>query len=161
MLALAASASATNSYDFGSLALAPSYDYANNSVAVGSFTDQISFTFPAGAGGLGGAAHGLKVDVPWGALLDISGLGLRLLNASFTEIAVGTATSQGLQLAVGALTPGGTYYFEVTGTGTGISGGLYSLTAAAAPVPEPTAAAMLLAGFAVMGFIAMRRRRQD
>lgn len=31
----------------------------------------------------------------------------------------------------------------------------------AAAVPEPTAAAMLLAGFAVMGFIAMRRRRQD
>lgn len=32
---------------------------------------------------------------------------------------------------------------------------------AVATVPEPTAAAMLLAGFAVMGFIAMRRRRQD
>lgn len=38
-----------------------------------------------------------------------------------------------------------------------VIGANYTVT----PVPEPTAAAMLLAGFAVMGFIAMRRRRQD
>lgn len=54
----------------------------------------------------------------------------------------------------------GAFVFTITAPNAGPTSN-YNGQFYAAAVPEPTAAAMLLAGFAVMGFIAMRRRRQD
>ena len=51
----------------------------------------------------------------------------------------------------------GDYFYRVTGTVTGTSGGSYLLSSAMMPIPEPGTYALLLAGLGVMGFVARRR----
>jgi PEP-CTERM motif len=51
----------------------------------------------------------------------------------------------------------GTYHLDMFGT-LGANLGVYSVTLQAAPVPEPSTYALMLAGLGVMGFIARRRR---
>jgi hypothetical protein len=53
----------------------------------------------------------------------------------------------------------GNYYFAVSGITTGLQGGFYTITTAIAPIPEPEIYGMLLAGMALMGFLARRRQR--
>jgi len=56
------------------------------------------------------------------------------------------------------LTDGG-YYFSVAGVADGTSGGIYGISTAIAPIPEPETYALLLTGLAVLGFASQRRRR--
>jgi hypothetical protein len=53
----------------------------------------------------------------------------------------------------------GTYYYSVVGQATGSSGGYYSITSSAGPVPEPTTMALTLAGLASAGMMYRRRVR--
>ena len=53
----------------------------------------------------------------------------------------------------------GSYYYDVTGTGTGTLGGFYSITSTVSPVPEPQTYALFLGGLVGIGF--MLRRRQS
>lgn len=68
-----------------------------------------------------------------------------------------------LDLRIDAPLAAGNYYLSVYGITNGTQGGIYngaiSVTAVAAPVPEPESYAMLLAGLGVMGTIAMRRNK--
>ena len=57
------------------------------------------------------------------------------------------------------LTNGG-YYFSVSGVADGTSGGIYGISTAIAPIPEPETYALLLTGLAVLGFASQRRRRR-
>lgn len=50
----------------------------------------------------------------------------------------------------------GSYYYLVSGTGTGVGGGVYALVSTI-PVPEPDTYAMLLAGIGMLGVMARRR----
>ena len=56
----------------------------------------------------------------------------------------------------------GNYSLELTGTGTGSSGfGEYSYAAAAiAPVPEPAESTLMAVGFAMVGFVAVSKKRR-
>jgi hypothetical protein len=54
----------------------------------------------------------------------------------------------------------GDYYYLVSGTGTGLAGGFYTISSSTATaVPEPDTYALLLAGLGVVGFLAHRSRR--
>ncbi len=52
----------------------------------------------------------------------------------------------------------GDYYYQITGTATGSSGGFYSISSTVTPVPEPETYAMLLAGLGVVGSLYRRRK---
>jgi hypothetical protein len=52
----------------------------------------------------------------------------------------------------------GNYYFLVTGNATGFAGGLYTISSAISPVPEPSISVLLLASLCLMGFVARRRK---
>jgi hypothetical protein len=64
-------------------------------------------------------------------------------------------------LSGSAILNAGGYYLQFTGTGGGTAGyGGDLTTAAIAAVPEPATWAMMLIGFAGVGYMAMRKRRQ-
>lgn len=122
----------------------------------GPFTDLWTFTAPTGSAWVTGSA--ISVDIsPWYNIDDM-----------LIELYKGSAGA-GTWVATGGGNPGSTlqdvlvvanddYYFQVTGTVTDAPNGYYSFLAIAAPVPEPETYAMWLAGLAVIGFVAARRR---
>ena len=55
----------------------------------------------------------------------------------------------------------GDYTLKVSGSGVTGGSASYGGNLVAAPVPEPETYAMMLAGLGAIGFMAMRRRRQD
>lgn len=63
----------------------------------------------------------------------------------------GNSTNSFGQLAAGE------YFYRVSGTGTGHTGGVYSITSEVAPVPEPATSAMV--AVAGMVFLLLQRRR--
>jgi len=173
---LASSAFAANA-NIGTLDLSPDgYSITKDSIFAGAFTDTYSFSLSQVSELFG------SIDTSFSRKLNLvtSDILLPTLKLFYSadsnfgsDSLIGTAAIQTFNAGAGsfefgvinysgaAASAGGFYYFEVTGTAVGAKGGSYDFGATAAPVPEPTAAAMLIAGFAVMGFIAMRRRRQD
>ena len=57
------------------------------------------------------------------------------------------------------LTVSGFYFYAVTGVADGSGGGVYTITSATAPIPEPETYALLLAGLGAVGFMSRRRAR--
>jgi PEP-CTERM motif len=74
-----------------------------------------------------------------------------------------TATTGNISFPFGDLVAG-SYYYLVSGTGTGSMGGFYSISSTiaptASPVPEPDTVALMLAGFLGMGVLLRRRNRE-
>ena len=156
-IALALASFAANAmaatYSIGSLPVAPSI-YSNvPSVAAGQFSDLYSFLFPAGAS----TASGSAVTVDVATLLDINNIQVSLLDAGFATLAAGGLGESSL-LFNQPLTVGTSYYFKVSGNAAGSAGGAYAFLASAAPVPEPQAYLLMLAGLAAVGSIVRRRR---
>jgi hypothetical protein len=60
----------------------------------------------------------------------------------------------------GALSAG-SYYYAVTGMGTGSLGGFYTISSSVTAVPEPETYAMMMAGLGVMGLLLKRSRPQN
>jgi hypothetical protein len=54
----------------------------------------------------------------------------------------------------------GSYYYAVTGMGTGSAGGFYTLSSTVSPIPEPESYALMLAGLGVMGLLLKRSANQ-
>ena len=147
-----ASAMATT-FNIGTLPIAPAV-YSNvQSVAPGAVSDLYSFLFPAGA--LTGSGSAISIDV--GTILNIDNIQVSLLDAGLNPLAWGSMGDTSV-LFDQALTVGSSYSFRVTGNAFGSAGGTYAFLASAAPVPEPAAFALMLAGLAVVGSIVRRRR---
>jgi len=123
-------------------------------VPTGAFSDRWSFTFPLTAGSASSSAVSLQLQ----NILNITGLQIGLYNAT-TNALLGNGAQAGQSATLNniALTPGQNYYYTVTGSATGLSGGAYTFIAAAAPVPEPGTYGLFLAGLAAVGFVARRR----
>ena len=124
-----------------------------NTVAPGSFSDIYSFVLGS-PGTLSGGVH----DVPVTPVLNISAPSFAVELRKGTTL-IGTDNSPG-DFSFASLTAGA-YSLSVVGTAVGSGGGLYAggLLAQTAPVPEPQSYALMLAGAAVVGFVATRRRR--
>lgn len=124
--------------------------YQNNVDVSGSFEDTYTFTLPGQFTGLTGSYFAV----------DYVGMGLD----TYLTVGQGSAISlpitgnlSGLDVAsyqsTFNLTPGGTYWFKLSGYGEAAS---YTVTLA--PVPEPETYALLLAGLGLMGAVARRRQ---
>ena len=166
-LGAASGAQASNYYstDFGDVT--PEFDvFGTAQVAVGSFV--YDFFFSASVPYIGSVtASDLPTVIQSTQKYNITGLTLSLYQDAGT---IGTKDAADVFLGtfgtgeyVSAQTPSaftpGTYYFEVTGTGAGTSGGRFAYTASAvSAVPEPETYALLLAGLGLVGFVASRRR---
>lgn len=129
-----------------------------NFVPVGSFLDNIQFDLGS-LGSVGGSAT--PINVSFGPL---SILGLSFTSGTIYSGVIGGGGSAvgsfssgpgGVLSFSGALAPLGTYFAELTGTGTGVSGGSYAFAIAA--IPEPGQWLMLLAGIAMLGVMVRRR----
>jgi hypothetical protein len=158
LLATAAASASAVTYTIGTMPLAPAI-YSNTASLPFSnapFTDRYDFVFPAG----GVTASGSAVSVNVSGLLNISDIKVSLFTASGTALGSG-GTGVSSQLFNVPLTGGASYYYTVTGTANGAVGGAYSFIASAAPVPEPSTYALMIAGIGAVGFMAMRRRERS
>jgi PEP-CTERM motif len=147
-----------DTFDIGTLPIAPAvYSNVHNVQSAapgGSFADLYSFVFPAGAS----TGSGSAVTINLGTILNIDFIQVALLDAAQSILAAGSLGAPGSVLFDQTLTPGTSYYFNVTGFATGSAGGTYAFLASAAPVPEPGTSALMLAGLGVVGSIVRRRR---
>lgn len=140
-------------FNIGTLPVAPLV-YTNTTTVSGSFTDIYNFVFPT----LGATASGSAVSINISPVLDIDNINVSIFTAANTLVSAGPTGASSVLFDV-PLMPGASYYYRVTGLATGQSGGFYSFLASAAPIPEPETYALMLAGLAVEGFMAQRRRR--
>lgn len=155
------SASATNVTDWGTLGPVASVAYVTYHDAVGPIDDVYTFNIGATSDVDGYAAEfeARSVSMPGAEFTLWSGTwgdpGATQVGAPFPFNNDGTET-------VYASLPTGNYYFEITGD-SAKAGSAYDFEAFAnesgppAVVPEPSGAALLLAGIGLMGFVARRR----
>lgn len=122
----------------------------------------------------GSTFNSLTATIDLGSWFDISNLQVRLYQGNLLTTTTGTAgpalvaawsaqtlTAQSSGGDVQLIAPinllPGSYVLEVRGSITGTNGGSYAGVLNLAPVPEPGAVAMMLAGFGLLGFLARRR----
>ena len=128
------------------------------------------YSFDIGALTSEAIATSLKVTLKSGSsstpIFDISNFAITLkdINGTFYGADNTFDSSGALNLSV-TLSPSmvaapGFYQFVVTGTTAGTSGGIYAGALSAAPVPEPKAWLMLLAGLGLVGMMVERTKRR-
>ena len=155
VLASQAGATTINWNDHGPLELTA------NVVQSGSFSDIINFTLPNT-----GPITPLAVTAVANNLTPV--LGISNGTVSFFEhVSAGNDVLLGHFAFSGVTgdtqhvftpTVAGNYFYQVSGTGTGTSGGFYSLTSA--PVPEASAWSMALCSVMLIGLIHRRNKRR-
>lgn len=165
-LATLASASFAKTLDFGNVASVPDGSYFAQGfvehATPGAFTDYILFSLsnPSFDSWLG---LGTLSDQPKADGSNITGMTAKLYQDFGTsgmgggdmlvaDLGSGDYISNGGPLTTGA------YFFEISGMAVGPSAVSYGYTASVTPVPEPESYAMMLAGLAMLGGVAARRK---
>jgi hypothetical protein len=135
---------------------------------VGSFLDVFTFTLTEAINdtissavslflpGIGGGDSSYEIDngtLSLYADTDANGAG----GADVLLGSVGYGDANGV-LAVNNVNAGA-YYWAVAGDAVGSKGGVYLFSANTAPIPEPEAYAMMLAGLGMLGFMGKRRMK--
>ena len=128
--------------------------------SLGTFTDWVTFSLPAGVSS-DGAAN--SISLTSGGVVSFSLLDLYSwdtgLSTAISWIATGSTYSTPVNYAeifFTGLTVPGDYALKVMGSNSG-SNGSYSGNVVINPVPEPETYAMMLAGLGLLGFSARRR----
>jgi len=137
-----------NDYNLGQLSVG--YNGFGANFVSGSFLDNLHFTLSSPSeGGFGVGA--LNFTVGGMPMLNINNLTMSLLDNNSNNL------GSGLDFTVNALNAGN-YYLQVSGNANGVGGGVYAGGINLSPVPEPSLWSSLVAGLAVIGFMAYRRR---
>ena len=116
----------------------------------GSFLDKLHFTLGSASEGSFGFGA-LNFTVGGTPILNISNLTLSLFDDNSNSL------GSGLDFTVNFLNAGN-YYLQASGNANGFSGGVYAGGISLSPVPEPGVWSSLVAGLAMLGFVAYRRR---
>jgi len=163
-LALAAPAMAatcTSTSNWGDMGPPAAQLFGHSFGSAGAFSDCYTFTLDASAMGFGGT---IESDTPFNKLdIDVSSVSLfsgsNLIGSDSTPgvfeggFNFGGLTAGSYTLAVNGLV---SRDFGFNNAGVSYKGGILTL---AAPVPEPEAYAMMLAGFFGVGFGVLRRKK--
>lgn len=156
-IALGVNVAHAATYELGTLGPVP---VTSTNPVTGSFSDILNFDVAAPNNIVGTTLSNLPVSFTFGNstfdIYKITGLTASLYSGSDAQGSllstfVGGAGYSGLMSI-------GQYSVKVSGNATGSSGGMYSFTAVAVPVPEPETYAMFLAGLGLMGLIVRRRK---
>ncbi len=135
-------------YNLGTLPAG--YTMFGHNIVHGSFMDKVNFSLASPAETSFGAGA-LNFSVGGPQFMNIDGLSLSLYSDG------GAMLGGGLNFSVSALNSGN-YYLQVSGLANGVFGGLYAGGINVTPIPEPRPWAFLVAGFAMLGLMAWRRR---
>lgn len=123
-----------------------------------TFSDRFTFTVSGTPSNLDAIVSSISRTASTG--LDITALSL--FTAADTLVKAGTSLHSGMidvwTLSTASPLVAGNYYLQVSGTMVSNTSGSYGGAMMLAPVPEPEALGMMLAGLGVVGFIAARRR---
>lgn len=154
-----ASASTTS---IGDLLLQPSYTYNLFGIygTQGPFSDLYTFDLSQPSQSLGTT---VTFQINFGnSSLALSNMAITLTDSALNVLGTDTQALHGNTLSIYAPLPAANgYRFLVTGDVTGSAGGSYSGLLAAVPVPEAKSYAMMLAGLALVGFMARRNARSS
>ncbi|HZT54606.1 MAG TPA: FxDxF family PEP-CTERM protein [Burkholderiaceae bacterium] len=156
-LSLAAASSFADSGG-GALDLSTGSTFFGRTPSGSSFVDTYTFTLTGGSFLTTGSVDSSAIGGQ-----DIDFTGITIMRGATTVASFangGTDAQEHYTLAQTLLTPGN-YALVVTGTQS-VDAASYAgnLAMVAAPVPEPEAYAMLIAGLGVLGFVARRRRQR-
>jgi hypothetical protein len=107
----------------------------------------------------GSVVSNLAIEIsPFPAIYNITGLSAQLYHkVGLVDVLVGNLTGGPTSFASSNNLAAGDYYFLVSGTGTGLSGGKYVVGLTTTPVPEPETWPMVLAGLGLVG-LQLRRK---
>lgn len=105
-----------------------------------------------------GFLDGIATSLDLSGVLGLVGFSVVLQDSGFNTIGVDTSPADGFSFAG---LSAGSYALTFVGVTNGSLGGSYAGVILAQTIPEPETYALMLAGLAAVGFVAMRRRQRD
>ena len=137
--------------------------FFGNAFGINNVGNTFSENFTFSVTGLPANLDAIVSSISRTAATGIDITGLRLFSNTGTQVSLGISQSAGA-IDVWTVTSDnlalGSYYLQVSGTVVSNTSGAFGGAMMLAPVPEPGAYGMMLAGLGVVGFIGLRRRQK-